>query len=96
LHRRTVISYTAELMSLALDENLRRALASAVRALEERTALAQKLYHEAKNSGHRLLAETWAGKMKEFERETDIIRNSTRRMDRLAAQADIAKPSAAE
>jgi two-component system, chemotaxis family, protein-glutamate methylesterase/glutaminase len=31
-------TYTAELMSLALDENLRRALASAVRALEERAA----------------------------------------------------------
>jgi hypothetical protein len=34
--------------------------------------------------------------VKEFERETDIIRNSTRRMDRLAAQADAAKQSAAE
>ncbi|MGN6748868.1 MAG: chemotaxis protein CheB, partial [Xanthobacteraceae bacterium] len=36
-------TYTAELMSLALDESLRRALASAVRALEERAALASKL-----------------------------------------------------
>jgi two-component system, chemotaxis family, protein-glutamate methylesterase/glutaminase len=89
-------TYTAELMSLALDENLRRALASAVRALEERAALARKLYHQAKNSGHRLLAETWAGKMREFERETDIIRDSTLRMDRLVAQADAAKQSAAE
>jgi two-component system chemotaxis response regulator CheB len=89
-------TYTAELMSLALDDNLRRALASAVRALEERTALAQKLYHQAKNSGHRLLAETWAEKMKEFEREADIIRHSTRRMDRAAAQADAAKQNAAE
>ena len=83
-------------MSLALDENLRRALASALRALEERTALAQKLHHQAKNSGHRLLAETWAGKMREFERETEIIRSSTRRMDRLAAQADAAEQNAAE
>jgi two-component system chemotaxis response regulator CheB len=83
-------------MSLALDENLRRALASAVRALEERTALARKLYHQAKNSGHRLLAETWAEKTREFERETDIVRTSTRRMDRLAAKADTAKQSAAE
>ena len=89
-------AYTAEVMSLALDENLRRALASAVRALEERTALARKLYHQAKNSGHRLLAETWAEKTREFERETDIIRTSTRRMDRLAAKADTAKQSAAE
>lgn len=89
-------TYTAEVMSLALDESMRRALASAVRALEERAALARKLYQQAKDSGHRLLAETWAAKMREFERETDIIRNSTRRMDRLAAQADLAKPNAAE
>ncbi|HET8919743.1 MAG TPA: hypothetical protein VFN27_08700 [Xanthobacteraceae bacterium] len=75
-------------MSLALDENLRRLLASAMRALDERAALA--LYHQAKNSGHR------AEKMKKFERETKIIRNSTRRTDRLAAQADMAKQSAAE
>lgn len=89
-------TYTAEVMSLALDDNLRRALASAVRALEERAALARKLHHQAKSSGHRLLAQTWAEKMKEFERETEIIRSSTRRMDRLAAQADMAKQSAAE
>jgi two-component system chemotaxis response regulator CheB len=89
-------TYTAELMSLALDENLRRALASAVRALEERAALARKLYNQAKSSGHNLLAGNWAAKVKEFERELDIIRTSTRRMDRFAAQADVERKSAAE
>ena len=89
-------TYTAELMSLALDESLGRALASALRALEERAALASKLYDQARSGGHDLLAETWARKVKEFERETEIIRSSTRRMDRLAAQADIAKKTAAE
>ena len=89
-------TYGAELMSLALDENLRRALASAVRALEERVALAHKLYNQAQANGHRLLAENWAAKLKEFECEMDIVRNSTRRMDRLATQADMAKQSAAE
>jgi len=89
-------TYTAELMSLALDENLRRALASAVRALEERAALARKLYHQAKKSGHRLLAETWAEKVEEFEREIEVIRSSTRRMDQLAAEADLNRQRAAE
>jgi two-component system chemotaxis response regulator CheB len=89
-------TYTAEVMSLALDENLRRSLASAVRALEERTALARKLYHQARSGGHRLLAETWREKIEEFERETDIVRSSTRRMDHLAAHADIARKNAAE
>ena len=89
-------TYTAELMSLALDKNLRRALASAVRALEERAALARKLYHQAKKSGHRLLAETWAEKVEEFEREIEVIRSSTRRMDQLAAEADLNRQRAAE
>jgi two-component system chemotaxis response regulator CheB len=89
-------TYTAEVMSLALDENLRRALASAVRALEERAALASKLYNQARSTGHRLLAENWAAKLKEFEREMDVIRSSTRRMDRLAAEADLNKLNAAE
>ena len=89
-------TYTAELMSLALDENLRRALASALRALEERVALAQKLYSQAKTSGHRLLAENWAAKLQEFEREMEFIRGAIRRMDRFAAQADMERPRAAE
>jgi two-component system chemotaxis response regulator CheB len=89
-------TYTSELMSLALDENLRRALASALRALEERVALAQKLYNQAKTSGHRLLAENWTAKLNEFQTEMDIIRGSIRRMDRLAAQADMERKSAAE
>jgi two-component system, chemotaxis family, protein-glutamate methylesterase/glutaminase len=78
-------TYAAELMSVALDENLRRALASAQRALEERVALAHKLQRQAVASGHRLLAETWAQKAQEFERETKIIRESVQRMERLAA-----------
>jgi two-component system, chemotaxis family, protein-glutamate methylesterase/glutaminase len=81
-------TYTAEVMSLALDENLRRALASALRALEERVALAGKLHRQAVDSGHRLLAQTWAEKASEFEREMDVIRGSIRRMERLAAAAE--------
>ncbi len=89
-------TYTAELMSLALDENLRRALASALRALEERSSLARKLHNQAKSSGHDLLAQTWREKVQEFDRETEIIRDSTRRMDHFAARADMVRKGAAE
>jgi two-component system chemotaxis response regulator CheB len=89
-------TYTAEMMSLALDENLRRALASALRALEERVALARKLHKQAVDSGHRLLAENWADKMREFEREMDVIRMSVRRMERLAAESERPTEAAAE
>jgi len=89
-------TYTAEVMSLALDENLRRALATALRALEERVALARKLHRQAVDGGHRLLAQTWAEKAREFEREMDVIRGSIRRMDRLAAAEEAKESRAAE
>ncbi|MGC2076150.1 MAG: chemotaxis protein CheB, partial [Xanthobacteraceae bacterium] len=89
-------AYTAEMMSLALDENLRRALASAQRALEERVALARKLNKQSLDAGHRLLAEAWADKAREFEHEMDIIRSSIRRMDQLATDINTGGRAAAE
>ena len=49
-------AYTAELMALALDENLTRALGSALRALDERSALARKLQKQAEESGRNAAA----------------------------------------
>ena len=46
-------AYTAELMSLALDDNVRRAFASALRALDERTGLARKLEAQARSGARR-------------------------------------------
>jgi two-component system chemotaxis response regulator CheB len=76
-------AYSAEIMSLALDENLKRAFGSALRALDERIALARKLEAQARTSG---VAETWAAKAREFEAEADIIRDSIRRTDEIAAR----------
>jgi two-component system chemotaxis response regulator CheB len=67
-------AYTAELLSLALDDNLWRALASALRALDERIALARKLHQQASDSGRGLLAESWARKVREAEEEAEILR----------------------
>ncbi|MBV8763700.1 MAG: chemotaxis protein CheB [Hyphomicrobiales bacterium] len=76
-------AYTAELMSLAIDENLSRAMASALRALDERIALAEKLRHQAQSAGRRQLAEIWAGREKEAAAEAKIIRNSIARVEEL-------------
>jgi two-component system chemotaxis response regulator CheB len=76
-------TYTADLMSLALDESLRRALATAHRALDERIALTRKLRRQAEESGHRRLAESWSAKAAECEREAEVIRNAMRRMTAL-------------
>jgi len=80
-------AYTAELMSLALDENLYRALGSGLRALDERVALADKLYRQAEAAGRTHLAESWREKRAEYERESKILRDSIRRFDQVAARS---------
>jgi two-component system chemotaxis response regulator CheB len=73
-------------VSLALEENLTRALASALRALDERIALAQRMQQQAHDQGRPKLAASWVDKVREFEREASAIRSSIRRADELAAQ----------
>jgi two-component system chemotaxis response regulator CheB len=80
-------AYTAELMSLALDENLQRALGSGLRALDERIALAKSLQREANRNGHNRVADSWRRKLSEYEREAQILRDSMRRVDEIAARA---------
>jgi two-component system chemotaxis response regulator CheB len=89
-------TYSAELLNVALDENLRRALASARRALEERLALATKLEKQAAESGHRLLTENWGERVREYQGELGVIRESIRRMDEIAANSAANAAAAAE
>ncbi|MES5488298.1 chemotaxis protein CheB [Bradyrhizobium sp. INPA03-11B] len=79
-------AYTAELMSLALDDNLRRALGSALRTLDERIALARKLASEASLGGRTQIAKSWASRVREFEQEAKVIRDSINRTDEIAAR----------
>jgi two-component system chemotaxis response regulator CheB len=77
-------AYTAELLSLSLDENLTRALGSALRALDERLFLARRLGDQAREKGLNHVAESWAEKAQEFEKEAQVIRRAIRRIDELA------------
>jgi two-component system chemotaxis response regulator CheB len=86
-------TYAADLMSLALDENLRRALASAQRALEERLALARKLHQQAQDANRPHLAESWSAKARECEQEMKIIRESIQRMESIAAREELRRAS---
>lgn len=79
-------AYTAELLSVALDESLRRALASALRALEERSALARRLSDEETVAGRSGLAKAWASRERELQKEAEVIRASIRRADDIAAR----------
>jgi two-component system, chemotaxis family, protein-glutamate methylesterase/glutaminase len=70
-----------DMMSLAVDENLRHALGSALRALEERIALTERLRARACERGHNQSADIWTRKIEEIERETDVLRKTITRID---------------
>jgi two-component system chemotaxis response regulator CheB len=80
-------AYTAELMNLAIDESLQRALASARRALDERIALLDRMAGQANNGGSRL-ADDWRERAREYEREARTIDDAIARLNRLAAEPE--------
>lgn len=89
-------TYIAELMSIALDENLRRAMDSAQRALEERVALAKKLERQAVEHGHRLTAKDWASRVEDYEAEARTVREAIARLEVAAAEVAAREPSEVE
>ncbi|MBV9346702.1 MAG: hypothetical protein JO245_01880 [Pseudolabrys sp.] len=76
-------TFAAEHLSLSLDENLRRAMGSALRALEERLELARKLERDAEGKDQPHLAASWGKRASEYERELSIIRSAVSRMDEI-------------
>lgn len=83
-------AYTEETMGWALDENLRRALGSALRALEERVQLADKLQRQAVLRGHRMVAAHWTERKQEFEAEADVVRKAVQRADEIDVKERVA------
>jgi two-component system, chemotaxis family, protein-glutamate methylesterase/glutaminase len=80
-------AYGADMMSLAVDEHVRRALGSALRALEERIALTQRLRKQASERGHNQSADIWTRKIEETEQETEALRKAITRIDDIIDRA---------
>jgi two-component system chemotaxis response regulator CheB len=81
-------AYTEEMMGLAVDENLTRALTSALRGFDERIALLEKMERDAQRRGHNQLAENWHDKAREYREEARIIRDALHRLDMVEAQGE--------
>ena len=75
-------AYTEELITVGLDERLKRAMVTALRALNERIALATKLRDEEEAKGRPDLAKSWSLRADELEREAGVIRDAISRLDR--------------
>lgn len=72
-------------MSLALDESLTRALASALRTLDERIAITAQLRDKALAMGRKKSAAWWDKRIDEVTHEAEVIRASIARMEEIAA-----------
>jgi two-component system, chemotaxis family, protein-glutamate methylesterase/glutaminase len=80
-------SYTAEVLDGALGDSLSRALSSALRALEERSALLRSLEKRAREGGRNRLAVLWAEKARAADTEAETIRRSIHNLDDVAPQS---------
>ena len=78
-------AYGAELMGLALDDGLARALGSALRALDERISLFERLRRQAEQAGHKSLVRRWTAKAGELEEQADVIRDAIFRAEKAVA-----------
>jgi two-component system, chemotaxis family, protein-glutamate methylesterase/glutaminase len=88
-------AYSVDVMGVAIEESLRRALGSGLRALEERIALIKKLRRQAEQRDSRLTAANWADKARELEAEANTIRDSLRRIDAITEQEEMPERKAA-
>jgi len=82
-------TYTGELMSVAIDDSLRAALASSLRALEERLILARKLQKEASERGQEGITTMWFERVHEYEHELRVIKDAIQKMEAMQAKAKI-------
>ena len=81
-------AYSAEVMGIAIEESVRRALGSGLRAIEERIALIKKLRQQAEERDSTLVAANWADKARELETEANTIRRSLRRIDEITEREE--------
>jgi two-component system, chemotaxis family, protein-glutamate methylesterase/glutaminase len=78
-------SFGGDILNILMEENVRRALGSALRVLEERVALMERLRVQDAERGHGRTAETWANKKAEIQREAKVIRRAILRANGLSA-----------
>jgi two-component system, chemotaxis family, protein-glutamate methylesterase/glutaminase len=70
-----------EQMVVGLDDNLKRAMATALRTLNERAVLVGRLRDQAKDLGRPELAESWSMRAQEFKREAEVISEAIMRLE---------------
>jgi two-component system chemotaxis response regulator CheB len=77
-------AFAAELVNIALEDAVSRALAVALRSFEERGEIARNLERQALASAQLASATMWRQRIGDIERQAEIIRDAITRLNRLA------------
>ncbi len=76
-------AFSAELVNIALEDALSRALAVALRSFEERAEIARSLERQASRKTQISAAKMWQQRVAELEGEAEIVRDAIKRINRL-------------
>lgn len=79
-------AFTADLVNIALEDSLSRALAVALRSFEERVEIARSLERQATHRGHVSSAKMWRVRIAELAGQAEIVRDAINRIGRLALE----------
>jgi len=73
-------AYTEEALELGQQDEIARALASALRALEDRSKLLRQMQQQAKDQNRDRMALSWADRAEKTEAEAEVIRRTMGRL----------------
>lgn len=79
-------AFTAELVNIALEDSLSRALAMALRSFEERIEIARNLERQAAHRAQASSARMWQARIAELARQAEVVRDAMNRIGRLARE----------
>ncbi len=77
-------AFTTELVNIALEDAVSRALAVALRSFEERAEIAHNLERQALSRSQPASAKMWRQRIGEIDSQAEIIRDAIKRINRLA------------
>jgi two-component system chemotaxis response regulator CheB len=77
-------AFTADLVNIALEDSVSRALAVALRSFEERAEISRNLERQALSRSQPASAKMWRDRIGEIDAEAEIIRDAIKRINRLA------------
>jgi two-component system chemotaxis response regulator CheB len=78
-------AFTADLVNIALEDSLSRALAVALRLFDERVEIARNLERQARLRSQPASAKMWQERINEIDAQAAIIRDAIKRINRLTS-----------